>query len=78
MGCLRFFLSFEKPEVNLARSKQDVVRVRLVDQAREDVVRAVADLINDLLDQRIGANVPNVDQLVSAERDQVVPILIDR
>ena len=61
MGCLRFFLSFEKPEVNLARSKQDVVRVRLVDQARDDVVRAVADLINDLLDQRIGANVPNVD-----------------
>ena len=70
-------LSFKGPELDLDGADDDVVGDRVVFERAKDVLRTVSDTINDSLDALIVPCIPDLDHLVSAERDQMVPLLVD-
>jgi len=59
-------LSFEKPEVDLSRAKEDVIGILIKVQEGQSIFWSVADFIEDGLDADIGSYVPDLDNLVSA------------
>lgn len=77
MTRLNLLLRLEEPEVDLATSKNDVVRDLVEVQRRQDVLRPVAGLVDDGLNAHVRPNVPNFDNLVSAQGNQVVAVLVD-
>ena len=70
-------LGLEGPELDLDGADDDVVGDRVVFERAKDVLRTVSDTINDGLDALIVPCIPDLDHLVSAERDQMVPLLVD-
>ena len=67
MGSFAFFLSFEKPEVNLTGAKQNVVSFPLKEEGRQNVVWTVANLVYDCLYWLVGLNVPDFHHFVGSQ-----------
>lgn len=67
MRCLAFFLSFELPEINLTGAKQNVIRLPLKEEGRQNVVWTVANLVNNSLYWLVGFDVPNLHHLVCSQ-----------
>lgn len=71
-----FFLSLEKPEVYLSRSEYNVVSPFVKVKTVENIVRSVAEFICYSLDQEIVVQMPDLDNLVSSERNEMISILV--
>ena len=72
-----FFLSFEWPELDHNRADEDVVSDRIIGQRTENILRSVGHTVNDRLDALVMTRVPDLDNLVCAQTDQMVALLID-
>ena len=72
-----FFLCLEGPKFDPDRTHDDMRRHRVVLQCTQDVLWAVSNTINNRLNALIVSCVPNLDHLVRAKTDQMVPVLID-
>ena len=53
MGILTFFLCLEEPEVDLSRTQHDVVGPFIKVKRVEHIIRPVAELVGDSLDQEV-------------------------
>ena len=67
MTCLDLLLGPELPEVDLTRTEKDVVGELVKMNRSQDILRPIVHLVNDGLDALVRSNVPDLDDLVSAE-----------
>ena len=67
MGSFAFFLRFEKPEVDLTRAEQNVVRFPFKEEGSQDVIWTVANFVHNRLDRLVGFDVPNLYHLVGSQ-----------
>ena len=77
MTCLDLFLSLEGPKFDPDRAHDDVGRHRVVLQRTQDVLRAVSNSINNRLNALIVSCVPDLNHLIRAQTDQMVPVFIN-
>ena len=77
MTCLTFLLGFKRPKLDRNGSDDNVTRHRIVEKSSQDVLwavgRAIVDPLNDLIVERV----PDYDNLVGAQTDQMVSFLVD-
>lgn len=71
-----YYLSAYKPEVDFSGAQQDVVGAFVEMKEGESVFRSVADLVKDGLDADISPDVPDLYDLVRAQGDKMVTVLI--
>lgn len=67
-----------EPEVDLSGAGEYVVGGAVEEYGGESVFGPVANLVEDGLYAGVGPDVPDLDDLVGAETDQVVPVLVER
>lgn len=77
MTCLTFLLGLERPKLDRNGSDNNVARHCIVEKSAQDVLRAVGRAIVDPLDDLIVERVPDYDNLVGSQADQVVSFLVD-
>ena len=77
MTSFNFLLSLEWPELDLNGAHNDVVGQRLIPESAEDILRTVSDSVNDGLDALVVSRIPDLDNFVCSERDQVISLLVD-
>lgn len=66
-----------KPEVDLSGASQNVVGSPIEVDRGEAILRAVAKLVEDSLDACVGPDVPNLDDLIGSQTDQVESIFVE-
>ena len=66
-----------KPEINFSWAKEDVICSLVKVKESQPVLWSVAYLVKDSLDASVSSDVPNLEDFVSTETDQVVSVLID-
>ena len=71
------FLGSERPEVDFPAADNDVVGHLVVVERGQDGLRSVEESINYILDAHVGPCVPDFDDFVSAETDQVITLFVD-
>ena len=72
-----FFLSFKEPKVYFARTQQNVVRLPFEVKRGKNVIRPVANFVDDRLDWLVGLDIPNFNHFVSTQRNQVILLFVD-
>jgi hypothetical protein len=76
MRGLNLFLSFEEPQVDFSGACEDIVGRTIKVYGSQSVFWAVANLIKYSLNACIGPDVPNLNDFISAQTDQMVPVFI--
>jgi len=74
---LDLLLGLERPELDLNRADEDVMSDRVVGEGSEDILRAVSLAVDDGLNALIVPSIPDFDDLIGAETNQVIPFLVD-
>ena len=77
MTRLHLILRLEGPEFDHDGADDDVVGDRVVCERSQDVLRTVGHPINDILNALVLSGIPNLDDLVSAQTDQMVPLFVN-
>jgi len=72
-----FLLSLEWPELDLNGAHNDVVSYRFVPESTENILRTISDSVNDGLNALVVSRIPDLDNFVCSERDQVISLLVD-
>ena len=75
--CLDLLLGLEWPEFDPDRADDNIVGHRVVVERTQDILRSVSHPINDSLDALIVTSVPDLDNLVRAQTDQMVPLFVN-
>lgn len=65
-----------KPEVDLPRAGEDVIRGAVKVDRGQSILWPVADLVEDGLDAGVGPDVPDLHHLIRAETDQVISVFV--
>lgn len=77
MTRLHLILRLEGPELDHDGADDDVVGDGVVCERGQDVFRTVGHPINDILDALVLSGIPDLDNFVGAQTDQMVPLLVN-
>ena len=77
MTGLDLLLGLERPEHDVDRADDDIVGDRVVGEGRENILGAISLAVDYGLNALVMPSIPDLDDLVCAETNQVVPLLVD-
>ena len=77
MTCLDFFLRLECPEINFSAADNDVMGHNVVMKGSKNVFWPIRESISDYLKTMVICCVPNPDDFVCTQTDEVEPFFID-
>ena len=74
---LDLVLRLEGPKFDHDRTDNDVVGDRIVIQCGQDILRAIRLSVDNILDAFVALSVPDLDDFVRTETDQMISLLVD-